>query len=289
MAAATLRKQEGIGLIVALAAHAGLIAWLALWKPEPDPVDLPESVSVTLSDEVGLVATTPDPSTDPAPATAPMAGNSLPPPAPEPLPTMEPRPVPPLARVVPTPPRPVPKPVTRPTPKRDPIADLLDRRPSPTARPTAKPTARPTGRPTAAPSGRPTGKPGAPDFAGAFGRGIPGATGTGGPPAQPGPQEVASIRGSINAKVRVPWNACSVTGLDVGKLRASVTFAMDKGGRVTSINPPVVTGVNDANRAQAARFGECAVNAIRKAAPYTNLPVQFYDHWKTYKLNFRKE
>ncbi len=89
--------------------------------------------------------------------------------------------------------------------------------------------------------------------------------------------------------MRGPWNACSVTGLDVSKLRASVTFALDKQGRVTSVNPPLITGVSDANRAQAGRFGECAVKAIRTAAPYANLPPEFYDHWKLYKLNFRKE
>jgi len=289
MAAATLRNEERLGLIVALAAHIGLIAWLTLWRPSAEPLELPGKVSVTLSEEVAPVATTPQPSADPAPDAAPELGEGPPPPAP--LAQPEPQPAPqPVARAVP-----VPKPVTRPVqppprpvtrsvqpPRRDAIADLLAQR---------TPAARPTGRPAATPPPRttPSGRPGGARFADAFEKGIPGATGAGQPNAQPGPAQVSSIRGSINAKVRAPWNACAVTGLDVNKLRASVTFALDKQGRVTNVNEPQVTGITDANRAQASRFGECAVKAIRTAAPYANLPVEFYDHWKTYKLNFRKE
>lgn len=290
MATATLRNEERIGLVVALAAHVGLIAWLALWRPSAEPLELPGKVSVTLSEEVAPVATTPEPSANPAPDSAPELGEVPPPPAPLARPEPQPAPPQPVARAVPA-----PKPVTRPVqpplrpvarpvqpPRRDAIADLLAKR---------TPAARPPGRPAATnpPRTTPSGRPGGARFADAFEKGIPGATGAGQPSAQPGPAQVSSIRGSINARVRVPWNSCAVTGLDVNKLRASVTFSLDKQGGVTSVSAPQVTGISDANRAQAARFGECAVKAIRTAAPYANLPVEFYDHWKTYKLNFRKE
>ncbi len=97
------------------------------------------------------------------------------------------------------------------------------------------------------------------------------------------------MRASINAKVLPPWNSCSVTGLDVERLRVRVAFSLDRQGRVTSVGNPAVTGITDSNRPQAARFGECAVRAVRAGAPYTNLPDEFYDHWKNYTLNFRKQ
>jgi hypothetical protein len=278
MSAATFRNEERLGLIVAIAAHAALFAWLALWRPEAEVVEPPESVSVTLSEEVGLVATTPDPSADPAPATAPMQGGVPPPSEPLPSPEISPQPQP-VARVVPTPLRSVPKPVTRPTPKRDTMADLLDRR-----LPPQKPPAKPPGKPPAKP---PTGRTGAPDFADAFGKGVPGATGTGRPNAAPGPAEISSFRAVIRGQVLPPWNSCSVTGLDVNKLKAAVTFTMDQQGRVTSVAEPVMSGISDANRAQAKRFAECAVKAVRLGGPY-KLPVEFYPYWKTYKFNFSK-
>jgi hypothetical protein len=288
MAAATLRTEERIGLVVALAAHAGLVAWLALWRPAPEPLPLPEKVSVTLSDEVSPVATAPDPSNEPAPDAGPEAGEAPPPPAPliqpSPQPTFAPKPLPqPVARPVP-PPRPVARPVP---PRRDQIADLLDRRPTPRTSPPR--TAPPRTVPLRTTPPKPGTGSGASRFADAFSKGVPGASGAGSPPVQAGPAELSSIRSSINAKVRVPWNSCSVTGLDVNKLRVSVTFALDKQGRIASVNEPQVSGITEANRAQAGRFGECAVKAIRTAAPYSNLPAQFYDSWKTYKLNFRKE
>jgi hypothetical protein len=78
-----------------------------------------------------------------------------------------------------------------------------------------------------------------------------------------------------------------VTGLDVNKLKAAVTFSMDQQGRVTSVAEPVMSGINDANRAQAKRFAECAVKAVRVGGPY-KLPVEFYPYWKNYKFNFSK-
>lgn len=283
MPAATFRSEERLGLIVAIAAHVGLFAWLALWRPVVEVVEPPETVSVTLSDEVGLVATTPEPSAAPAPDAAPERGEVPPPPAPEPLPSPEIRPQSqPLARVIPTPPRPVPKPVTRPTPKQETMTDLLDRR-LPT-KPPAKPPAKPPGKPPAKP---PAGKPGAPNFNNTFAGGIPGATSTGKPNAVPGPAEISSFRAVIRGQVLGPWNACSVTGLDVNKLKASVTFSMDVSGRVSAVAEPVMSGINDANRTQAKRFAECAVKAVRVGGPY-KLPAQFYSYWKTYKFNFTK-
>lgn len=289
MAAATLRQQEGIGLIVALAAHGVLFTALALWQPKEEPIPLPQTVSVTLADETSLVATSPDPSADPAPATAPMAGDSLPPPAPEPLPTLEPRPVPQVSRVVPTPPRPAPRPVTRPTPKRDPIAVLLDRRPNPAAKPPPKSPTRTATRTTTS-GGRPTERAGAPDFAGAFGKGVPGATGSSraAPAAATGAQK-SSWSSLIGSKVLRFWNACSINGLEVEKLRVDVRFTLAADGSIQSIADPVVlpASITPANRTQVAPFKACAVKAIKLAAPFAGLPPEYHNDWKLRVLRLR--
>lgn len=333
MAAATLRKDEGLALIVALALHAGVIAWLAL-RPPAEPLPQPARMTVTLAEDVGLEATDPDPSADPAPdlgpspgaapaepaaqpapepAPAPPMPSSVLPPRPEPAPPQpqpkaQPKPQP-QPRAVPTPvTRPAPRPTPRATPSRraDPIAELLARRTPaerpaarPVARPAAQPAARPGTRPAAVtpartgpaaaarPAPRPSQSAGGSRFADAFKGGIPAAAGTGRPAAAPSAQQQSAMRVSINRQVLGPWNACSVTGLDVEKLRARVEFSLDRTGNVTAIKDPVVTGITDSNRPQARRFGECAVRAIRTAAPY-RLPGEFYDHWKSYRLNFEK-
>jgi hypothetical protein len=86
-----------------------------------------------------------------------------------------------------------------------------------------------------------------------------------------------------------PWNTCAPDGPDVEKLRVSVRFTLDRFGEVAVMEDPVVTGITESNRQQVARYMECAAGAIRKAAPFDNLPREFYDYWKSRKLNFRKQ
>ncbi len=252
-------------------------------------------------------------------APAPPAAAPLPPPLAKPLPRPLPRavaspivrPVPqPTARPMPRPaPRPSASPTARPTPRPTPARPTARPTPArPTARPTPRPTARPTAQPTARATARVTPRPNAtagdgrprrrPDAAGGsqlgddFLRGVtPEGTGRPAAPvaATPSTQQASTIRTSINGKVLPSWNACSVTGLDVERLRARVAFSLDRQGRVTSVANPAITGITPSNQPQVARFAECAVRAVRSAAPYDHLPVQFYDHWKDYTLNFRKQ
>ncbi len=139
----------------------------------------------------------------------------------------------------------------------------------------------------------PTSKSGASSFDKAFGPGIPvgKASGKDKSPAAAtaSPQQVASWTSLIGSKVRSPWNSCPVNGLDVGKLRAVVRFTLDKSGRIMAIEEPVISGVTDANRAQVRPFRDCAVRAIKLAAPFSGLPPEFYDSWKQRKLNFTKQ
>jgi hypothetical protein len=68
-----------------------------------------------------------------------------------------------------------------------------------------------------------------------------------------------------------------------------VRFTLDRSGGIAGMDNPVVSGETDANRAQVDRYKECAVRAIRSSAPFPGLPTEYYDFWKSRRLNFRKE
>ena len=108
---AHLSREERIGLGIAAAAHVALVAAL-VWQVRDDPTALPipERMTVSLADEVSLDSTSPDPTAEPEPASAPALSSELAPPPPRPSiqPTPSPRPT---ARPSPTPSR---TPQTRP-------------------------------------------------------------------------------------------------------------------------------------------------------------------------------
>ena len=66
-------------------------------------------------------------------------------------------------------------------------------------------------------------------------------------------------------------------------------FTLDKSGRILAIEEPMITGITDSNRAQVRPFRDCAVRAIKLAAPFSGLPPEFYESWKQRKLNFTKQ
>ncbi len=281
MAAAAIRKEELAGLALALAAHAALVALLALNPPRPAPMPLPERMTVTISDEVGLTSTSPQPSANAAPATAPELGDPAPP-APEPQPApvqpkVQPRPEPPK----PTPPKPVP-----PKPAPQPVVQ-----PKPQPRPVAKAPAQPAPRPVvarpAAPSRTPPAKA-APRQAGAdrlgndFLDGVKSATGSGrdtNPPAAAiGPAVRSALAGSISRQLKPRWVAPQ--GAEAELLVTVLAWDLNPDGTLSG-SPRVVRqeGITDANRAQAQRHAEQAIRAVRLAAPF-DLPPQYYSAWK---------
>lgn len=152
MAATTLRREEGIGLGVALALHAAVLAALLFSPRDNDVVRPPERIEVTISDESALTSTAPDPNGAPAPDTGPQQGEPAPAPAPmpevepAPAPLPEPRPAPepapvPAPRAVEKPqPRPAPRPVPKAPPK--PVVKAQPR-PTPPKPTPPKPAARP--------------------------------------------------------------------------------------------------------------------------------------------------
>ncbi len=270
MNAPALNREEGLGLALAALGHAALV-WVLVTAKPPEALPPVERVSVTLSEEVGAVSTSPKPQSDPLADKGPELGE--PAPEPEPVVAVQPDPAPqPKASAVP-PPRPAAAAKTPPKPQQQ----------------AQKP---PTKWPFAPPSKTPPPKPGASSFDKAFGPGVPGGNPKGKdktPPAsKASAQVVASWDSSIKSKVLNRWNSCPVSGLDTNKLRASVRFTLSTTGGILSIEEPVITGVTDANSAQVRPFRDCAIRAIKLAAPFAGMPVEFYDQWKPRKLNFSK-
>ncbi|MCJ2183735.1 hypothetical protein MTR62_13695, partial [Novosphingobium sp. 1949] len=94
MASLGLQKGEGVGLAVAVALHAGVLALLVL-RPETHEVIVPpQRIEVSISDEVGLTSTSPDPRAKAAPDYAPTLGDAAPPEETAPAPAPEPAPQP---------------------------------------------------------------------------------------------------------------------------------------------------------------------------------------------------
>lgn len=262
MAATTLRREESLGLALALAGHAALFAWM-IWQKPPAPPPPPERMTVTISDEVGLTSAAPAPFVEAAPDKGPEIGEAPPPPAPEPVPVAKPAPVPP--RPVPAPTKVTAKPVTQPV----------------------KPaTKQPQTGPNVPP--KPGAKAGASSFDDAFSKGIPGAKTQG--KAQTPPAAITgavrnSLAGEVARQLKRRWQGPN--GLEIEKLATTVEWSLNPDGTLAG-QPRVVsqTGITDANRPQAKRHQEQALKAVRLAAPFTTLPPQYYSAWKTLRFTF---
>ena len=255
-----MSREERIGLMVAIAAHIGLVAWLALAPSRSTFQPPPERMTVSLSEEVAPEATSPEPLAQAAPETAPTLGEAAP--EPEPLPEV----APPVAA-----PRVIASPLPRPAP---PVA-------KPTARPTAKPSAKPSA-PDSRTRRRPDALTGASRVGSDFLKGVPGGEARSAaqnpPAARAGPQVTASLAQAISRALKPRWNAPQ--GAEADQLVTVLTFDLNPDGSLAG-RPKVVSqsGVTDANSAQKARHAEQAIRAVQLAAPY-DLPAQYYSLWK---------
>lgn len=305
MAAVALRSEERIGLAVAVVAHVALVALLLLPRAAPVVVSS-DRIEVTISDDVGLTSTSPEPQAEAAPDVAPELGEPAPPepapppPAPKVEPAKpEPRPEPkPVAKpqVKPEPPRPAPRPVASPHPVPKPEPRPAPRpEPRPVASPAPRPaaaSAKPAARPSAAPA-RPTTRPeGGSRIGSDFLKGVPGAQNPGvsrNPPAQAaGPQVQASLLGAISRAIRPHWQGKVPEGADSEKLVTVLRWSLNRDGSLAG-RPEVVRqeGITDANRPQAGRHAEQAIRAVELSAPF-DLPDQYYDTWKRVTIRFDK-
>lgn len=254
-----LGGEERIGLVVAIAAHAALLALIIWHPPMAAPIPTPERITVTLSDDVGLTSTSPEPNArTAAPDVAPTLGErkaeaqKQPDPAPKPAPAVVQRPAPP---------KPVPDVAARPKPRPDPIAEVV-RRP-PAERRDPEPA-------------------GASRIGNDFLKGVPGGESTGPSPNQTataiGPAIQASLAGEISRQLKPHWAVPQ--GADADKLVTVLSWSLNPDGSLAG-RPRVVRqeGITDANRPQAPLHAEQAIRAVQLAAPF-RLPAEYYNAWK---------
>lgn len=273
-----MSREECIGLVVAIAAHIGLFAWLALAPSRSTFQPPPDRMTVSLSDEVAPEVTSPEPMAQAAPETAPTLGEAAPEPAqlpeiapPEPAPRV-------IASPLPRPAPPVAKPTARPAP--------------PIAKPTAKPVAKPSAIASAPTNTRTRRRPDAPAGANRVGndflKGIPGGEARGAaqnpPAAHAGPQVAASLRQAISRELKPHWVAPQGAEADLLSTKLKVTLNRD--GSLAGA-PQFVSqkGQTDANKPQQGRHIEQAIRAVRLAAPF-DLPEAYYDQWKVITPTF---
>ena len=255
MAVTALRRDEGLALLAALAIHGGLVVALTM-RPTPIPLPPPERMTVTLSEDVGLTSTSPQPAAPAAADEAPELGEQVASPPPAPVNKPEPRPES----------RPLPRATVTPPPKSAPLAKA----------PPAK------AFPAKAPPAKAVTKPGASRIGDDFLKGTPGGTAKappGPPPAAAiGPAVRSALAGAISRQLKPKWVAPQ--GAEAELLVTILTWDLGPDGSLAGA-PRVVRqeGITDANRAQAARHAEQAIRAVRLAAPF-NLPDEFYPAWK---------
>lgn len=271
MASHALTREEGIGLAVSVAGHLALLAVLVLRPPAGNVVVPPERIEVTLSDDVGLTSTSPDPFEGAAPDVAPVIDEAT---MPEPE-AFEPMPQPEMPQAVPEAPRPVPQASSRPTSRPQ---------PGPTSRPQPRATSRPSpaSRPSSRSATRSAERSGGSRIGSDFLEGSPGAQSSGRSSspraAEIGPRVRSALAGAISRQLKPKWSAPQ--GPEVEDIVTILSWELNRDGSLAG-TPRVVDqlGVNSVNQAQASRHAEQAIRAVQLASPF-NLPAEYYDGWK---------
>ncbi|QWC56531.1 energy transducer TonB [Erythrobacter sp. 3-20A1M] len=271
MAATALRRDEKVGLGIALALHLALVAVLLLQDDERQPIEQPQRVTVNLASDVGLTSAAPQPVPESRTAEAPVLSDLPPPPAleaplPEPLPQ-------PSAQPQPQPqPKPQPKPRSQPTSKPQP-----KRTSTPTKRTETRQASKPA--PKTATTTKKTGGASriGKDFLDGAGESRT-SQDTRVPASQIGASAQASLAQAIARQLKPHWRP--VDGADREKLVSVISWRMNPDGSLAG-KPRLVrqSGITDANKAQAARHAENAIRAVELAAPF-NLPDEYYNGWK---------
>ncbi|WP_057883108.1 hypothetical protein [Tsuneonella troitsensis] len=267
-----LRREERIGLGIAVVLHIGLGAAFLVQSTNREAVPPVEKMTVNLATDVGLEATAPDPVSESAAAIAPTL-------APEPAAAVE-------SAVQPLPEPPTPRPVPR--------ATAAPRPEPPTPRPAARATQSPRPQPARAasearrrPDAPASRERAAPRPAGGSRIGadfLPGAGDstttreTRVPASQIGASAKASLVQAIAREIKPKWSPPD--GPDVNEITTYLRFRLNPDGSLAG-RPELIrqTGINDVNRAQAGRHAEQAIRAVQLAAPF-DLPEEYYEAWK---------
>jgi hypothetical protein len=242
-----LRREEKLGLGIAVAAHVALVVALIVEARREVPVIPPaERMTVSLASDVSLESTAPSPSPEAQAAVAPVL-------APES--------------------QPLPAPVTTPVPRQ---VDTPPPRETSRAKPKPKPEPQP----------QPSKKTGGTRIGDDFLKGLGSSerADAGAPAATFGSAERASLQSAINRQLKPFWKAPE--GVDVEKLDTTLTWDLNPDGSLKG-KPRLVsqTGKTASNAPQQQRHVEQAIRAVQLAAPF-NLPEEFYDHWKRLTWHF---
>ena len=268
MATLGLRKDERIGLIVAVALHAAVLGALFLDPHTDEVVRPPDRIEVTISDDYGLTSTSPDPYSQAAADVAPTIGE----PAPAPEPEVRPSPLPPQPKA-----RPVEAARPTPQPKKAPPRETPpDRRKSAIDAIVSSPN-----KASPKPSPKPAAQAGGTRIGSDFLEGVQGAQSTQGkgtPAAAIGPQVRSALSSAITRQLKPHWQAPQ--GPQAEELVTYLAFNLNKDGTLAG-RPSVVrqAGITEVNRTQASRHAEQAVRAVQLAAPF-DLPPEYYHAWK---------
>jgi hypothetical protein len=258
MVARAFNNDEKVGLAAALVLHGALVAVLLMQAVRTDVSVFPERMTVSLATEVGLEAAAPDPVAESRVAIAPTLSDQ---PAPAPEPARPER----VERTAPATPKPTTRtPASQPAPARD--RSRPDRTPPKAATAPAKPAEKGGGSRIGD------------DFLARSGSSTT-TQETRVPASQIGASAKASIGQALARQVKPHWTAPQ--GLDVDALVTLVDFDLNPDGSLEG-RPRLrsQSGVNDSNRAQAARHAENAIRAVQLAAPF-DLPEEYYEAWKT--------
>lgn len=282
----SFEETAALGLAVVL--HVMLAAALLLQPETREPPPPIERVTVNLSEEAGMQSTAPDPVKESRAATAPILSDN-------PAPVFEPsQPLPAPQQVATSAARaavtPEPRPRATTLPQTRPVA-------RPTARPTQRPSpraSRPESRPASRPSSQATSRPSTPaarsggsqigdNFLEGAGTSRSSAE-TRIPASQIGASARSSLLQALSRQLKPHWSPPD--GLDKEKIVSVVSFSLNPDGSLSG-TPRLrsQSGINDTNRAQAARHGEQAVRAVQLAAPF-DLPANLYEGWKRATISF---
>lgn len=258
-----LRGEERTGLLVALGLHVALVAVLLLQPVTRELIPQPQRMTVSLAEDVGMEATAPDPVAESRASIAPELSET---------------PAPPQEDVAEPAPREIEQPVQR---VQSPV-------PAPTAKPKpSPPRERPEKPRTQAPAKSPE-KSGGSRLGDNFLEGAGDSTKTSEtrvPASKIGNSAKASLVQAIARRIKPRWEPPN--GPDVEKITTYLRFRLNEDGSLSG-RPEVVrqTGINDTNRAQASRHAEQAVRAVQLAAPFDDLPAEYYEAWKLVTFSF---
>ncbi|SNY90981.1 hypothetical protein SAMN04515647_1172 [Cohaesibacter sp. ES.047] len=309
--------MRNVGLIASSVGHVVLLGWGLISLPAAETHDVSELEIlpvelVSVSDVTDVVkgeanaevqdeikeetVKAPEPE-EPKPDPKPPVPDAKPEPKPqEAAPATEPEPTPPEPEPAPEPkpepepkPQPVPEPEPQPEPEPTPEPEVKQAEPAPPQPVAALPKVRP--RPPvktppkkersfdadalkalankAEPATNIT--PGVDDQSASFG-------------SRTGTQAAAMTQSELDA-LRSQISRCwspPVGAADASQLRVRIEFGLDRQGNVSSGPEPVEFPANQFGLAAV----ESAMRAVRRCAPYSNLPLDKYDAWRRVRITF---